>query len=131
MKDIRFRAWDKQHDMFDKEQVFITQAGVICDLTGLGWTLNHYDDWKRYDIQFYTGLKDKNGIEIYEGDIIKTNRGIIAEVYWSKSGASFMISYPNIWTSRIGKRIYKKLMNWHSKCEVIGNIYEHPSYREE
>lgn len=127
MREIKFRAWDKQ---------FGGWLDYIC-LT-LGGETHYQTEMGKFGVPTpnvvlmqYTGLKDKNGKGIYENDYLKTDRGIICKVYWSASGASFMISYPNIWQNRIGRLIYKKLMNWHAKSEVIGNIYENPELLEE
>ena len=116
MREIKFRAWDKKK----KEMRTVT-------------SLNFYDEYMWVDetpmtgerlpiegtpLMQYTGLKDKNGKEIYEGDVLKTeqptnNRYLV--VYDDKE-ASFR--------RKLGKD------NWYfhknHKYEVIGNIYENP-----
>ena len=66
----------------------------------------------------YTGLKDKNGVEIFEGDRIQSE-GILYEVYFNMGEYRAAERPPN------GKSTI--LSDENSSCEVIGNIYQHPS----
>ena len=108
------------------------KSRLIMIPSGLGNTF-HYDKQCLYDNEKFsepmqcTGLKDKNGKLIYEGDILLSlaTKSHIGVVCWDKEKAYFKIN---------GKGIaYNALQTFCSKkaFEVIGNIYENPELLEE
>ena len=63
----------------------------------------------------YTGLKDKNGKKVFEGDILK------AEIWWEQGGC-----YPHTETCFIEATFPNMYKNHFEKFEVVGNIYDNP-----
>ena len=113
-REIKFRAWDgeRMHKAFDLTQ------------NPLYWWQENYD----YPLMQYTGLKDKNGVEIYEGDIL---RNATEKLFGC-------LKFEIRWENRSGRFVLDSSQEhgWHGLdattddsneyLEVIGNIYENP-----
>ncbi|MED3469087.1 YopX family protein [Bacillus thuringiensis] len=126
MREIKFRAWDGMSWVYSE---CISKDGINW------WILNNDDDnWLTcLDPQQYTGLKDKNGKEIYEGDVLDLSLGddsvLRCEVIYE--APSFCRKWYNANTIRLRQReIEPMAWNTHIVYEVIGNIYENPELLE-
>ena len=114
MREIKFRAWDGLK-MYQSHS--IDEDGAMC---AYGDFVNEVESPERKSTQMqYTGLKDKNGKEIYEGDIVRLSgwNPEVCEVVFDRGGFCFRFKpddtyYPD------GKYL--------EDGEVIGNIYENP-----
>ena len=113
MREIKFRAWAN-----DEKRIVLWEALMTHSLLQLSTD-------KRLTLMQYTGLKDKNGVEIYEGDLVKSNKGVIFRIIWSQSYARFTGITPNIYTDKpyVGDMIYKSMRWVTEKCIVIDNVY--------
>lgn len=108
-REIKFRAWDKkQNKMREDIQIFY----------GSFWDILKDKSWV---VMQFTGLTDKNGKEIYEGDILDNvyNKW---KVFWVDNIASFRLEKQGVENTTIS--MYQPEII--SDCEIVGNIYENP-----
>ena len=80
------------------------------------------------DIEQCTGLKDKNGKLIYEGDIVKTDSGSIYYIKWDKKTSSFREEDPNLpdMAYKAGHHLSLWADIYCKSYTIIGNIHENP-----
>jgi uncharacterized phage protein (TIGR01671 family) len=131
MREYKFRAWDS---WWDKMHYFDFTKNIEAtpddELKGL-WILHKegsvYAIQDKIKIMQYTGLKDKNGKEIYEVDIVLYDRNIHKDIDTAK--------FKVVWAKdryvlqEIKHKYYIDDVTW-ELVEVIGNIYENPELLE-
>lgn len=122
MREIKFRAWDTQEKLFiDPEHVVIFGNGTVSVHDYNGGTDWH--DNGPIEISLFTGLLDKNGKEIYEGDVVERinhRKGLeLGSVRYD--GCSFGVDRmgrPDSWA------YLEYPTEFFEVCEIIGNIYQ-------
>ena len=141
MREIKFRAWDKSKNTFINYNVLCFSKEGFGYAKPLGYSNMSNPD--NLEIIQYTGLKDKNGKEIYEGDIVKINDKLYTVTY---EIGSFMLvkcseetdmyeEFKNCWNDNVYplSQLY-----WENDCEedciyqleIVGNIYENKDLLE-
>ncbi len=131
MRTIKFRAWDKKNrymsTMFDEWFAHPETYSIDCGIS-FGDTFNHKSKVEDFEIMQFTGLLDKNKVEIYEGDIVRM-RFDDCELYWNET--NFITRFEN--GGFVFKLIEEKSNVWDinasegdEQCEVIGDIHQNP-----
>jgi uncharacterized phage protein (TIGR01671 family) len=129
MRNFKFRGKIKVTDKWIYGDIAHVQ-GEPCIQTDVSEENKHTIGWNVIPVSIgqFTGLRDKNGKEIYEGDIIcsydSQNNPIMHEVYYLESEARFatkLIGYENLNEGSLTQKWINEL-----DFEVIGNIFDNP-----
>lgn len=130
-REIKFRAWDKVHEcyLYDVQGAYDTLSGCVKYENGEDAVYDEecfagFLDNDQYVVEQYTGLHDKNGREIYEGDIVRSGlimqreKSFVGAVRYGRVDPSFTIQ------DKAGHDFRLYSSGEYRAYEVIGNIFE-------
>ena len=127
----KFRVWDKEGNRMILPKYLYSIDLLkerVTERTKCNYTFSlHSIPFDKVELMQSTGLKDKNGKEVFIGDIIKCTRGCPHEVYLEKEyGGTYVGGMPAIYLKGI-----REGYAWTGAEEILGNIYENPELLEE
>lgn len=122
MREIKFRAWCSVKNLM-----------LYNPLTGRPEPINDSFHNSSYRWMQYTGLKDRNGRDVYEGDICNVLRHDrktweVCEIIWTETECAF--SFRGYWSGKNTGGYYGVRITQVLEFEIIGNIYENPELLE-
>lgn len=136
---IKFRAWDKENGiyLYDVQRAYDMMSGLVkyndgeyavYDEVCFGDFLNNK---RRYDVEQFTGLKDVNGKEIYEGDILATSSMMYGNEVTDYLKVEWREDYAGFYCGE--KPLYACLSEWDNDIkfaqtypEIVGNVHTNP-----
>ena len=128
MRELKFRVWDKKRKCYAERIQTLNTSCPYHDRMNMPKGVMTFSKWvlRRYVIEQFTGLKDENGKEIYEGDIVTLN-GEWEEIDYVDC---HIVTFKD-GCFRIGNGYENEAGSYLSDWRVIGNIHENPELLEE
>lgn len=123
MREIKFRAWDAHKRMWTEYRIHDGVVYFLDKNTGV-WVGKYDKRYKEFNFMEYSGLKDKNNKEIYEGDIIFLH-GSKYKVIFKTEGARFVLRNDEF------ELEITFINNNNERMEILGNVYENPELTED
>lgn len=133
-RPIEFRVWSKKYNTYFELSGIHYENGKIDGIFAISGILAGIPDVIFLEpedavLEQSTGLKDKNGKEIYEGDIVSE---LVGDYRYSTAIKGVIEQYKGGWAIRWGdiKNGYSQLYYEQTVCEIIGNVHENPELLE-
>ena len=123
-REVKFRAWDGKTMFYTDDHTllqFKKERWIMLSTYGSDAFYWVEEGKPGHVLMQYTGLKDKSGKSIFDGDIVKYEDGTIGKV-WQFGSGQWVVAMPS------GSSDFND--NWHIGVTVIGNIYSNPELLE-